>query len=281
MNKHIEATHRYFDSPKYPHNDISCQDFRKPSELPPGFFERMGKNPGEYILLWANPAIFEHFVATVGPAVTLLYLICCPKIADFSPMEALPNLRILQIRGNQKATSLWNMAHTAHLEGLVMEHFNRLHDLRDLTTAPHLKALQIRESFDQRWKVLSYAPLSHLTSLEYLDVDARPEQDGFTPLYTLKRLRWLRMPSNLLPTEDYARLAAALPDTKSLEFEGTWEWSITHATTGKLVRLVVPTGKGKREFVLDAPGGKEKAERYRAEFAVMVERFRKEMSGSD
>lgn len=274
MNKQCH----YFDSPDYIDRDITCADFLKPSELPSGFFDRTGKKPGEYILLWANPSIFEHFVATVGPAVISLYLICCPKIADFSPLEALPNLRLLQIRWNQKATSLWNMSHNPFLEILVLEHFVRLHDLRDVATAPHLKALQIVEGLEQRWKVKSYAPLASLTSLKDLSLHVRPEQNGFTALYALQGLRWLGLPSNLLPVEEYARLAAALPKTNCGKFTGTWEWSTTHAVTGKTVRLVVPTGKGKREFEFDASGGQEKAERYRTEFAAMVERFRKELN---
>ena len=257
---------------------LDCTHLKKTAEV--HIPEKAGS--GTYEIRWANPELFEYIIDNLWDAIDVLYLNCCPRVHDLTPLERLPNLRHLHIDWNQKALSLWNMARNPQLETLVLQAFRRLRVLDGLETAICLKALGLKGDLEKKWKIDSFAPLASLTSLENLELwEVAPLRDGFSPLHALRKLRHLNMSSNMLPVEDYARLAAALPDVTADVFAGTWSWH-THFVEGGeekyAIELIVPVGKGKHEWRADAPGGLEKRDRYRAGFEAMVAEYRKEMN---
>ena len=97
----------------------------------------------------------------------------------------------------------------------------RTHLLDGLVHQPSLKSLWIGGGIDRRIEVATLRPLSRLVNLEHLFlICMRLDEPSLTPLVALKKLKRLRIQSNMASMEEYARLAAALPDVESETLRG-------------------------------------------------------------
>jgi hypothetical protein len=88
-----------------------------------------------------DQAAFEYLIARYGAQFLAIEFWKCPRIADLSPLEDLPGLRLAQFYWNQRATRLWNLARNPGLTGLSFDDFTRLHDLSDLQAGSSLREL--------------------------------------------------------------------------------------------------------------------------------------------
>lgn len=133
----------------------------------------------------------------------------------------LTNLRSLCIDGFRKVESLEPLRSLNGLEALALEINMQGLSLDFLSELTELRALYLRAYVSTainggHVKVESFAPLSGLKKLEYLDIFAvRPIDATLEPLAKLKTLYELKM-MNDFPACEFARLAAALPHTKGI-----------------------------------------------------------------
>jgi hypothetical protein len=102
-------------------------------------------------------AAFERLVTDYGTQFSAIEFEKCPRIADLSPLEDLPDLQLVSFFWNQRATRLWNLARNPRLTGLKFEDFIHLHDLRELEKGASLQELEFG---DATWPKLC---LSHLS----------------------------------------------------------------------------------------------------------------------
>jgi hypothetical protein len=74
----------------------------------------ISKHPGARALRIGglDQAGFEHLVARYGAQFSAIEFLGCQRIADLSPLEDLPGLRLVSWVWNQRATRLWNMSRT-------------------------------------------------------------------------------------------------------------------------------------------------------------------------
>lgn len=100
---------------------------------------------------------FENMVTGYGAQFLAIDFFKCPRMADLSPLEDLPDLRLVDFFWNQRATRLWNLSRNPRLTGLRLEYFTRLHDLRDLETGASLQELEFG---DRVWPSLCFSHLS-------------------------------------------------------------------------------------------------------------------------
>jgi hypothetical protein len=174
----------------------------------------IGENPSARALRISglDQATFERLVARYGPQFSAIEFWKCPRIADLSPLEDLPDLQLVAFYWNQCATRLWNLSRNPRLTGLCFEDFTRLHDLRDLEAGIALKELQFGDAVWSTSVFESLGPLAALGGLRSLNFNAKRIGDGrIEPLGGLTRLQALRFPPRQFTTRQVAWLRARLP----------------------------------------------------------------------
>jgi hypothetical protein len=157
-----------------------------------------------------------------------------PSMAFFQACAKAPRLRALFVGTFEKlgevplagATSLEHlMLHYAHhlidlsflrdlpaLRTLELADMNRL-DLNTMPELPQVIGMQLAGGMWSKFKVQSFAPLTRLPNLRYLEMVSMRTADGsLRPLAELTHLEELNMP-NYGAIEEFARLSGALPNT--------------------------------------------------------------------
>lgn len=222
-----------------------------------------------------DQATFESLVARYGTQFSAIEFWKCPRIADLSPLEDLPDLQLVAFYWNQRATRLWNMSRNPRLTGLCFEDFTRLHDLRDLQPCASLEELQFGDAVWSTSIFESIEPLATLSGLRSLNFNAkRINDERIEPLGELKRLEALRFPPRQFTTRQVAWLRARLPA------------SLESASLAPLVQLERPLelgGKtrdvllvGKRKPFLNSVTDAARIRKHVDGFLQMVDDFRRD-----
>lgn len=225
---------------------------------------------------------FELLVNRYGSQFDAIYLWKSGRIADLTPLEALPQLRLVAFYINQRTTRLWDLRRTARLVALRFENFTRLHALEDLATGRTLQELDFGDALWNTPVFDSLSPLAALTSLRRLSFNARKIADGrIQPLASLPQLHWLAFPANLFTTPQVAWLRAHLPDSVQSSVVGPLFHlgSITNLSDGSVTELdknVLVVGR--RKPALSASRDAVRIQRYVEEFNRLVQRFRDDPS---
>lgn len=211
-----------------------------------------------------DQSTFETLVEHHGRQFTALILWKCPRIQDFTPLESLPDLTLVSIYWNQRASALWNLEMTHRLRGLEIDAFTRLHDLESLRGAVAIDELKFGDWIRNRAVVASLEPLTAAKTLRRLSFTVRKIEDGrIQPLAELPLLDQLDFPSKLFTTEQIAWLRAHTPN----EVE-----SPVLAPTLRFGREVLVMGK--RKPFLDARTDTIRIQRYVDSFWRSVARYR-------
>jgi hypothetical protein len=153
-------------------------------------------------------------ITRYGRQFLALHLDKCPRITDLSPLQDLPDLRLVNIFWNQRATRLWDLSRNPALTGLRFIDFTQLHDLSDLRAGTHLHELEFGDGI---WRTSTYESLESLTALRGLRSLAfeakRIDDDRIEPVGELTGLEELDIPTNMFTTRQLAWLRSRLPDT--------------------------------------------------------------------
>ena len=220
-----------------------------------------------------DQATFELLVADYGRRFAAIELWKCPRVADLTPLEDLPELRLLSVYWNQRATRLWDLRRTPALTGLNLDDFTRLHDLGDLSRGQSLRELGFGDMIWSTSVYESLEPVGDLAGLQTLAFSAKRIEDGrVQPLGGLTGLRGLSFPTNLFTTEQVAWLRARLPATvqgRSLAATVPVERPLEYHGKVRDVLLV-----GKRKPFLSSQDDERRIRRHVEEFERLVERFR-------
>lgn len=156
----------------------------------------------------------EHLVTTYGGRFTAIEFWKCPRLEDLTPLEDLPDLRMVSFFWNQRATHLWNLARTPHLGALRLDSFLRLHRLDDLPAGQALDDVCLADSIWPKSTFETLEPLADLTGLRSLTLKPKRIDDNrIQPLGALTALEELNISTNLFTTEQFAWLRSRLPAT--------------------------------------------------------------------
>jgi hypothetical protein len=237
----------------------------------------VGENPSARALRISglDQATFENLVARYGTQFSAIEFWKCPRIADLSPLEDLPDLQLVALYWNQRATRLWNLSRNPRLTGLCFEDCTRLHDLRDLQAGIALDELEFGDAVWSTSIFASLDPLAGLSGLRSLNFNAKRIDDGrIDPLGELTRLQVLRFPPRQFTTRQVAWLRARLPA------------SVESASLGPVVQFERPfelEGKskdvllvGKRKPFLSSVTDEVRIRKHVDEFWQMVDDFRRD-----
>ena len=222
-----------------------------------------------------DQSAFEALVRIYGAQFSGIHFWKCPRVADLTPLEDLPNLTHVAFFWNQRATRLWDFSRTPQLRGLNFDDFTRVHDLSDLRTAAGLEELEFGNKVWPKFVCRSLDPLKSLARLRRLTFSGKRVEDGrIEPLAALRKLEYLGFPSNLFTTEQVAWLRARLPEAATgpfLEpirvFPREPEGALRETDV-----LVV----GKRKPWLNSEKDAERIQRYVDDFRRMVADFKRD-----
>jgi hypothetical protein len=219
---------------------------------------------------------FEALIDRYGARFTAIHLWKCPRISDLSPLEDCPELRLVAVYWNQRATRLWNLAKTPRLRGLQFEDFTRLRKLDDLSGAASLEELAFGDAIWVKAVIASLSPLADVHGLRRLWIHVRQVEDGrIQPLAELQKLEVIECSTNLFTTEELAWLRARLPDsTRGRVLEPIWRMDHAVAgTEGRAAKDVLVIGK--RKPFLNSTSDADRIQRYIDAYWALVEHFRR------
>jgi hypothetical protein len=218
---------------------------------------------------------FERLVSEHGRQFAAIELWKCPRVADLTPLEDLPGLRLLSVYWNQRATRLWDLSRTPRLTGLRLDDFTRLHDLGDLTGGVGLTELGFGDLIWSTSVYESLEPLRALVGLQSLDFTAKRVEDGrIQPLGELVGLQELTVPTNLFTTRQVAWLRARLPDSlQSRCLAPVVRLERPYELNGRLRDVLLV---GKRKPFLSSEADHARIRRHTEAFEAMVEDFRRD-----
>lgn len=218
--------------------------------------------------------VFEALVLDYGSRLSAIDFWKCPRVADLTPLETLPNLSVVAFYWNQRTSRLWNFSRTPRLTGLQFEDFTRLHDLSDLATATGLDDLRFGDAVWNKSVFASLEPLASLDRLRHLNFNARRiDDERIQPLAALQRLETLQFPANLFTTRQVAWLRARLPDSlTSRAISALWHFHESPIGTGDRRRDILVVGK--RKPWLDSQADEARIQRYVEAFDAEVAAFR-------
>ena len=225
---------------------------------------------------------FERLVVRYGSQFDAIYFWKSGRIADLTPLESLPQLRLVAFYHNQRTTRLWDLRRTARLVGLQFENLTRLHALDDLETGRTLQELNFGDALWNTPVFHSLAPLAALVSLRRLSFNARRIDDGrIQPLASLTQLEWLAFPARLFSTSQVAWLRARLPESVQSHVLGPLFRlgpirNLSDNTITEVDKNVLVVGR--RKPALSSRRDAARIQQYVEEFARLVQRFREDAS---
>jgi hypothetical protein len=216
---------------------------------------------------------FEELISQHGGQFAAIQFWKCPRLTDLTPLESLPDLRLVSFYWNQRASRLWDLTKTPALVGLHFDDFTRLRDLSDLAVGSSLIELEFGDAVWNKSVFESLDPLAELQSLRDLKLSAKRINDGrIEPLGALQALSALSFSSKQFTTAQVAWLRARLPDSLQCEaLEPLRHLSPPLRVGGKVLDVLLV---GKRKPFLNSADDAARIQKHVGQFGKMVAEFR-------
>lgn len=167
-----------------------------PTKIPKKLVDTIADSDASSIIIEGlDQKNFEYFVSTYGAQFTEIQLSRCRTIADFTPLEDLPQIKCLAIRHNMRANALWNIRANPKLTHLELTGLNKIRDIGPLAEGRALVELEFTGTMDNGPTIHSLKPIEALTQLEQLAIwdIAFEEQPSMSPLLPLTKLQYLQL----------------------------------------------------------------------------------------
>jgi hypothetical protein len=191
-----------------------------------------------------------------------------PKEISF--ISSLPDLEELVLEYVSGFSDLAPLRSLLKLKALHIENLRKVHDFSGLSGISSLKYLYIDGTLDWKQPIDDFEFLRGLPNLEVLSFGQIINKIPFPatlPVLSLKKLKRLRLPWNMLPTEEYALLEVGLLGVKGAD------WGpFTRFPYSEGVEWFEFTGKGAGR----AKCGHVESERKCDEFARKYQRMKKD-----
>lgn len=237
-----------------------------------------GKTKGIHLLvsfsrltkLWVhsvNQKEFNQILGQVNPKMLYVYEM---RVEDLSLLSNLSNLQTLGLEWNTKATRLWDLSKNTNLKALTIRGFSKLREVQILAQAQEIQLLELEGDESHSLQLENLEPLKHLHHLVYLGLsNIKVLDDSLWPISELRGLKELVI-SNQFPTEEFAKLSAALPNTKCDKFSAFLR--LPPLADGSDIMVV-----GKSKPFLNSKKDIAKVKKYEESFRRLQEAFKKEV----
>ncbi|RSD28615.1 leucine-rich repeat domain-containing protein [Mesobacillus subterraneus] len=215
--------------------------------------------------LWiytVNQNEFNTILSLVNPKMLYVYEM---RVHDLSIISTLENLEVLALEWNTKTLSLWDVSKNTSLKALSIVDFSKLNDISPLQESS-LELLQLSGGIWNSLNLHTLHPLRYLKDLKYLGLtNLKVKDESLEPIAELTGLKELEI-SNQFPTEEYARLSVALPNTQCDYFRPYI--FLSDPIDEKDVMVI-----GKRKPFLNSKADVKKLHKYEEQFKAFQEKF--------
>ena len=194
---------------------------------------------------------------------------------DLGWISGLSRIEDLLIDWNTKLESFGFLRDVRPLRRLRADGLKRVNHLDGLVDQPSLKSLWIGGGIDRRLRLATLAPLVCLSQLRQLFlICIQLDDEDLGPLASLKKLERLRIQSNIATMEEYARLAAALPDTQGDVLRGFKTLRRTLPFDVDLLDVVAELDGDEQVIMVGKGGRRFKVATHRKQIVEQLLRFR-------
>lgn len=165
------------------------------------------------------------------------------SVVNLQSLPRLPHLKYLYLGSSPGVLSTEPFREMEQLVWLELENLKQISDFSPLAQLSNLKGLGVTGSLWSRQAIDTLSPISRIQSLTWLAVD-KASDESLACLANLRSLRWLGLP-NRYPMEQFAALAAKLPNTDCTWFRPYSPLQGMLCKKCGQATLVMLTGKGK------------------------------------
>lgn len=217
---------------------------------------------------------FEYFIRTYGPRLKAIHFHKNKLVEDWSLLGTLPQLEYVYWFANQRIESLWDMSENRSLKGLLISDFSRLHNIEGIEKAGALRYFSIGNAIWLTMVVDSLMPLAK-TNLTDLDFCGRKIEDGNLSFFSsLHHLQSFNCALNLLPTEQFAWIAANFPQVEGRSLHAKEDGTVYVVRDGKYLEVPGAYIIGKRKPSLAYEGNEKRIQKYVDSFEQLKEKYR-------
>ena len=236
----------------------------------------LAEMPLEYLSVW-NPG--DRYLPILRGLKSLRYLaLGGASQAAVDAVASLTSVEAVVMTDARKVDSVRGVTGLPRLEWLALSDVRPLSRLDDLVEARHLRGLGLGGAMWTAMKVDTLAPLGALSELEVLKlVNVRVADGSLAPIAKLSALRELGIP-NFFKLEEYARIAAALPNVNAHWLSGFFGGDSPEHPKGvacKKCKSPTVSTLGKPIKYLCPACDSDKVEKHRARWRALVEAARR------
>ena len=192
------------------------------------------------------------------------------RVTDVSALKEISEVRKIAIDWNTTLSDLRPFSSLPNLVALALVNTPKANDLSFVAALKNLRAFEFSGSrtLSSKNKAITLEPIGALTQLEELRLQGLDVQSGgLRPLAKCPQLKRLVV-SNTFATEDFAYLAAMLPNTECRYFRATVP--VDGGAIGDGIDTMVV---GKRKPFLNSKTDSQRLRQYHDKFAELVARF--------
>lgn len=214
-------------------------------------------------IVGANEKKFEELCRALSARVVIFYEM---RVSSLYSLREISGLEHLAINWNNKVADLSPLSHLGCLKTLSLVDTPQATDISPLATLQELRAFEFSGSptLSNKNTAKSLEPLAALPRLEELRLtNLKVEDDGLRPIAKCRGLKRLSV-ANTFDTEDYAFLAARMPNTACRHFNATVQ------IQGDAIKRGIDTMVvGRRKPFLNSREDAVRIEMYEAAFAKL------------
>lgn len=217
---------------------------------------------------------FAYFIRTYGPQLKAIHFHKNKLVEDWSLLGTLPQLEYVYWFANQRIDRLWDLRENRSLKGLLISDFSRLHSIKGIEKAGALRYFSIGNAIWLTMVVDSLMPLAG-TAITDLEFCGRKIADGNLAFFSsLRDLKSFNCALNLLPTEQFAWIAANFPQVEGRALHPKEDGTVYITRDGKNLEVPGAYIIGKRKPALPCAGNEARIQRYVESFERMKEQYR-------
>lgn len=258
---------QYFGMPR----GTRCEELNKPILVLDGQSQswkpRVTYKAEEAFVVGTNDKNFGHVCVSLTAKTAYFYEM---RVADLSPIKEITGIRKLALNWNNKLSDLEPLRVLTELEALALVNTPNANDLSPVAALKGLRAFEFSGSptLSSKNKAHTLGAIGTLEQLEELRLqNLTVKRDGLRPLARCKSIKRLVI-SNTFSTEDFAYLAAKLPNTECHYFSASVP--IDGRAIGDGIDTMVV---GSRKPFLNSKTDERRLNNYRKKFAELKVRF--------
>lgn len=214
-------------------------------------------------VIGSNAKTIEKICANLNPVSIQFYEM---RVDDLSVLDSFDRLESLSIKWNTKVTDIEALSKHQGLKDLILDDTPKVCSLEPISKLKNLLHFEFGGGIWNNNSLDNLSPISELNALESLILNSIRVKDGsLRPIAKCQNLKYLEV-CNRFKTEEYAYLAAHLPNTECDMFKAYVE---LHHSFGSDNIMVV----GSRKPFLNPDKDKDRIKKYDDKFAALVNEY--------